>query len=161
MVLHDAGRERVEQQFDAVGREQRIGRALERRHVVGLRVDLAEDQVRRIEAVQRTHAVEQLVGDAVHDLADLAVDVRVQPAEIGHAGGGAHAAEKAVALDQQHPRAVARRAGGGGDAGRAAAEHDDVEFAEHRHLARRLGDQVGDSGVAHRGVGGRNWRVEW
>ena len=106
-MARDTGSERVEQQLDAGSDQQRVGRALERGHVVGLRVDLPEDQVRLVEPVERAHAIEQLVGDAVHHLADLAVHVGVQAAEVGDAGGRAHAAEKAVALDQQHARAVA------------------------------------------------------
>ena len=107
-----------------------VGRALEGSGVVGLRVRLAEDEVRLAEAAERTHALEQVVGDPVHDLADLAVHVGVQAAEVRDAGRGAHAAEKAVALDQQRARAMPCRRRRGGDAGRAAAEHDDVVFAE-------------------------------
>ena len=62
----------------------------------------------------------------------VAVHVGVQAAEVGDAGGRAHAAEKAVALDEQRARAVPRRRGRRGDAGRAAAEHDDVVLAERR-----------------------------
>ncbi|MNL59832.1 hypothetical protein D3C87_1835900 [compost metagenome] len=104
-------------------------------------MDLAQDQVRVVQAVHGAHAVEQLVGHAVHHLADVAVDVGVQPAEIGHAGGGAHAAQKAVAFHEQHACAIAGRAGGGQHAGRAAAQHHDVEFAVERHLAGGFGNE--------------------
>ena len=39
-------------------------------------------------------AAEHLVGDAVHDLADVAIDIGMQAAEIRHAGRRTHAAEK-------------------------------------------------------------------
>ena len=96
--------ERVKQDVDALAEQQVVGRALVGGGVVGLRRDLAEYAVRRVEAAEPVDAREQFVGDAVHDLPDLAVHVGVQSAEIGDAGGGAHAAEKAVAFDQQHLR---------------------------------------------------------
>ena len=92
---------------------------LERRGVVGLRQDLAEDEMRLVEAVERAHALEQVVGDAVDDLADLAVHIGVQAAEVGDAGGGAHAAEEAVALDEQRLRAARAAAVAGRDTRRA------------------------------------------
>ena len=58
--------------------------------------------MRRIQAAEPVDARQQVVGDAVDHLLDLAMHIGVQSAEIGDAGGGAHAAEKAVALDQQH-----------------------------------------------------------
>jgi hypothetical protein len=61
----------------------------------------AEQEVRLVQAVQGAHALQQLVGQAVHHLADLAVHIGVQAAEVGDAGRRAHAAEEAVALDQQ------------------------------------------------------------
>jgi hypothetical protein len=48
---------------------------------------------------------------------------------------------KAVALDQQGARAVPRRGAGGGDAGRPAAENDDVVLAVDRRPPRRLADR--------------------
>ena len=101
----------MEQQLDAGVEQQRVGGALEGGGVVGLGVDPAEDQVRLVQAAERAHPRQQVVGDAVHHLDDLAVHVGVQAAEVGHAGGGAHAAEEAVALDQQGAGAVPRRRG--------------------------------------------------
>ena len=128
----------MEQQVDAGLEKQRIGGAFEGRRVVGLGVDLAEDEVRLAQAAQGPHALEQVVGDAMHHLPDVAMDVGMQAAEIGDAGGGAHAAEKSVALDQQRVGAMAGRRRGGGDAGGSSAEHDDVVFAEHRCRSGRL-----------------------
>jgi hypothetical protein len=68
------------------------------------------------------------------------MDIGVQPAEIRHARRGAHAAEKAVALDQQRAPSCARRSHGRGDPGGPAAEHDDFILAVQRHLPRRLFD---------------------
>ena len=96
--------------------------------------------MRRVQAAEPVDARQQFVGDAVHDLADLAMDIGVQPAEIGDAGRGAHAAEKAVALDQQHLASVVAAAARRGDAGRSAAQHHHVVFAADRGLARRFGD---------------------
>ena len=120
-VHHDAGGERMKQHIDLARGEEIVGRAFIGRGVVSLRLGLAEDQMRLVETAERVDAAEQIVGDAVHDLADIAVHIGVQPAEIGHAGGSAHAAEEPVALDQQ--RLAPERAGGGGrgDAGRPAA----------------------------------------
>ena len=133
---HDAAGERVEERAGAGVGEHRVGRALEGGGVVGLGVDAAEDQVRRVQPAERAHAVEQVVGDAVHDLPDLAVHVGVQAAEVGDAGGGAHAAEEAVALDEQRRGAVPRSGGRRGDAGRPAAEDDDVALGMDRRAAR-------------------------
>ena len=142
--LAGADGEGVEQELHAVGHEHRIGGALERRHVVRLRVDLAEDEMRLVEAVERAHAVEQVVGNAVHDLPDVAEDVGVQAAEVGDAGRSAHAAEKAVALDQENACAVACRRRGRGNAGRTAAQHHDVERAEDGRVAGGLADRRHD-----------------
>jgi len=64
----------------------------------------------------------------------------VQAAEIRHPRGGSHAAEKAVALDEQRGPAGARGCDRGGDAGGTAAEDDDLELAYYRSGARGLGD---------------------
>ena len=96
--------------------------------------------MRFVETAEPVDARQQIVGDAVHDLTDIAVHVGMKPAEIGDAGGGAHAAEKAVAFDEK--RLPPERASGrsGGDAGGTAAEDDDLVVAEDRRLTRRLGD---------------------
>ncbi len=83
----------------------------------------------RVQAAQRIDARQQFGGHAVHHLADLAVHVGMQAAEVGDAGRRAHAAEKAVALHQQGAAAGLRGGGRGGHAGRAAAEHDHVVLA--------------------------------
>ena len=64
----------------------------------------------------------------------------MQPAEIGDTGGGAHAAEKAVALDDERAPAGARGSNGGRNAGGPAAEHDDFIFAVQRDFARGFSD---------------------
>ena len=130
----------MKQHVDFARGEKIVGRAFVGRGVVSLRLGLAEDQMRFVETAEPVDARQQIVGDAMHDLTDIAVHIGMQPAEIGDAGGGAHAAEKAVALDQQRfaPERAGRRSRG--DAGGAAAEHDDLVSAEDRRLTRRLGD---------------------
>ena len=70
----------------------------------------------------------------------------MQPAEIGDAGGRAHAAEKAVTLDQQRAPPGARGSHRRGNAGGPAAEHGDVIFAIDRHLACGFFDGFGRTG---------------
>ena len=140
VAADDADRDGVEQQLGARAEQHRVGRALERRGVVRLRQDLAEDEVRLVEAVERAHSLEQLVGDAAHDPSVRAVHVGVQAAEVGDAGRRAHAAEEAVALDDERARAAPRRRRRRREAGRAAAEDDDVVLAPDRRRSRRLGD---------------------
>ena len=148
-----AHRLRMEQQLGAAGQHELVGSDLEGRVVVGLRGDPpAEQPMRLVEPVQRAHAIEQLVGQAVHHLADLAVHVGVQAAEVGHTRGRAHAAQKTVTLHQQRALPGARGSGRGGDAGRPAAEHHDVEMAENRRLPCGLGD-AGGGGVGWGGHG--------
>ena len=147
-ILDDAAGEGVEQERDAAPEQHLVGRAFVGRGVVGLRHGAAEDRVGRVEAVEAGETREQFVGDAMHDLADLAVHIGVKSAEIGDARRRPHAAKKAVALDEQ--RAPPERAGRSrrGDAGRAAAEHDDVVFSAHGDFARGLADD-GRGGGGH------------
>ena len=91
-----------------------------------------------VQPAQRVDAAEQVVGHAAHQLLHLAAALAVQAGEVGHAAGRAHAAEEAVALDQQRARAVARGAHAAAMPGRAAADHHDVEFAEDRRSRARL-----------------------
>ena len=141
LVVHrHARRKRVKQQLRARAQHQVVGRALVGRHVVGLGLGLAEDQVRRVQSAQGVDALQQFVGDAAHHAADLAVDVGVQPAEVGDAGRRAHAAEETVALHEHGRAALARRRPGRGDARRAAAEHHDFGLAEDFCFSFRLGD---------------------
>ena len=52
VMHHDAGAERVEQDIDLVRGQQIVGRDLVGRGVVGLRQDLAEDQMRRVQPAE-------------------------------------------------------------------------------------------------------------
>ena len=151
---HDADGERVEQRYRRRARAGAVGRAFIGGGVVGLRAGLAEHQMRLVQAAESVDAREQIVGDAVHHLLDLAEHIGVQPAEIGHAGGGAHAAEEAVALDQHHLAAVLGGRRRGGDAGRAAAKHDDLVIAGDRGLPLGFGQErrrLRPSKTAHAG----------
>ena len=140
---HHAGPERVEEDVDLVGGEQIVGRDLVGRGVIGLREDFTENEMRRVQPVEPIDPRQQVGGDPLHHAVHLAMDVGVQPAEIGHARGRAHAAEEAITLDQQRAPPCPRRGNGGRDAGRPAAEHDDVIFAIERNLARRFFDGFG------------------
>src|SRR5437879_82183 len=71
----------------------------------------------------------------------LAIDIGMQPAKIRHARGRAHAAEEAVALDQQRAPPCARSRDSGRNARRSAAEDDDFIFAVDRNLPRGLFDR--------------------
>ena len=106
---HDAGTERMEEDVHLVTGEQFVGRDLVGGGVVGLGEDLAEDQMRRVEAVQMIDPRQQLGRHALHQPVGLAVDIAMQTAEVGDAGSRAHAAKEAVALDQQRLPSRARR----------------------------------------------------
>ncbi len=140
ILHHDAGAERMKENVDLVRGKQIIRRDLVGRGVVGLRKDLAQDQMRRVESVEPVDPRQQIGGDALHHPVHLAVNIGMQPAEIGNAGGGAHAAEKAVAFDQQRAPTSPRGSNRGSDACRPAAEHGDFIFAVERNLARGFFD---------------------
>ena len=110
VMHHDAGAERVKENIDLVRGQQIVGGDLVGRGVIGLRQDFSEDQMRRIEPAEPVDAPEQLGGDALHHPMHLAKNIGMQPAEIGDARRRPHAAEKAVALDQQRAPAGARAA---------------------------------------------------
>ena len=153
---HHPHRLGVEQYPRPAGQHQLVGRQLESGVVVGLRGDLAAEQgVRGVQAAQPVHARQQLVGQAMHHLLNLAEHVGVQATEIGHPGGRAHAAQKAVALHQQGAATGARGRRGRHDAGRAAAQHHHVVLAQHGGLAARFGQAGGRGGVG--GVHVRMW----
>jgi hypothetical protein len=131
---HDKG---MEKDLHARADEELVGRHLVCRHVVGLRHDLAvQRQVRRIDGIHFLQPLDHLIGDAVNDLAMLAMDIGVQAAEIRKARGRASPAEKTVALDQQRRMAAARRGRGSRDAGRTAAGDHHVELAQHARMPR-------------------------
>ena len=143
VLHHHAGAERMEEDIDLVGSQQIVGRDLVGRGVIGLRQDLAEHQMRRVQPAEPVDPRKQIGGDALHHPVHLAMNIGVQPAEIRHARGRAHAAEKAVALDQQRAPPGARGGDRSRDAGRPAAEHGDFIFAVDRDLARRFFDGFG------------------
>jgi 3-methyl-2-oxobutanoate hydroxymethyltransferase len=147
-IHHHAGAERVEQDVRLVAEQEIIGRALVRRGVVGLRLDLAECHMRLVQAPEPVDPRQQFICDAVHHLAMLAMDVGIEPAEAGDAGGGPHAPEEAVALDHQRLAAERRRRCSGRDAGRPAAQHHNVVFAAHGQMAFRLANGI----HTHRGM---------
>ena len=131
VLHHDAGAERMKENVDLVRGEQIVGRDLVGRGVIGLRKDLAEDQMRRVEPVEPVDPRQQIGGDALHHPVHLAMDIGMQPAEIRDAGGGAHAAEKAIALDQQRAPTGPRGGDRGCDARRARRR------ARRLHIRRR------------------------
>jgi len=79
------GAERVKQNFGAACKQQVVGRAFVGGGVVGLRLRLAEHEMRRVQPAEPVDARQDFVGDAVHHLADVAMHIGVEPAEIGHA----------------------------------------------------------------------------
>ena len=68
----------------------------------------------------------------------LAIDIGMQSAKIRHARGRAHAAEEAIALDQQRAPPGARSRDSGRNARRSAAEDCDFILAVDRNLPRGL-----------------------
>src|SRR5947209_7297613 len=94
--------------------------------------------MRRAEAAQAIDALEQLVGDAVHDLADLAVHIGMQSAEIRDACRRAHAPEEAVALHEQRGTAAPRRRCCRRNSGGSSTQDDDVVFTDDRRIAGGL-----------------------
>jgi hypothetical protein len=143
VVHHHAGAERMEQNIHLVGGEQIVGGNLVGRGVIGLRQNFPENQMRRVEPAETIDPAEQVRSDALHHPMHLAMDIGMQPAEIGDACGRAHAAEKAVALDQQRAAACARGSHGGGNTCGSAAEDNDFILAVQWHLPRRLFDGFG------------------
>ena len=63
--------------------------------------------MRRIQPAEPVDPCQQLGGNALHHPMHLAKHIGMQPAEIGHPRRRAHAAEKAIALDQQRAPAGA------------------------------------------------------
>ncbi len=136
VVMHrHAGAECMEQDIDLVGGQEIIGRDLVGRGVVGLRQDLAEHQMRRVQPAEPIDAIEQLGGYALHHPGHLAMDIGMQSAEVRHPRRRAHPAEKPIALDQQRAPPRTCRGDRGGNAGRSTAEHGDFIFAVERNLA--------------------------
>jgi hypothetical protein len=82
VIHHHTGAERMKEDVDLVGGEQIIRRDLVGRGVVGLRKNLAEDQMRRVEPIEPVDPRQQVGGDALHHPMHLAMDIGVQPAEI-------------------------------------------------------------------------------
>ena len=156
VLHHHAGAERMKEDVDLVRGQQIVGRDLVGRGVVGLRQDLAEDQMRRVEPVEPVDPRQQIGGDALHHPMHLAMNIGVQPAEIRHPRGRAHAAEKAVALDQQRAPPGARGSDRSGNAGGPAAEHGDFIFAVERNLARGFFDGFGRQVDRSRMASGRS-----
>ena len=69
-VHHHAGAERMEEDVGAVAEQQIVGGAFVGGGVVGLRLDLAERHMRLVQPAEPVDARQQLVGDAMHHLAD-------------------------------------------------------------------------------------------
>jgi hypothetical protein len=143
VMHHHAGAERVKQDIHLVRGQEIVGRDLVGRGVIGLCENLTQNEMRRVQPAEPVDPCQQVGSDPLHQAMHLAMNVGVQPAKIRDAGGRTHAAEEAIALDQQ--RAAARAGSGhrGGDPRRSAAEHGDVVFAIERNLTRRFFDGFG------------------
>src|SRR5882724_1318223 len=63
VMHHDTSTERMEENVDLVSAEQIVGRDLVGRGVVGLRENLAEDQMRRVQSAEPRDAPEQFGRD--------------------------------------------------------------------------------------------------
>ncbi len=96
--------------------------------------------MRRVQPAEPVDPRKQLGGDPLHHPVHLAINIGMQSAEIGDARRRPHAAEKAVALDQQRAPPGARSRDRRRDPGRAATEDGDVVLAVQRHLSGGLFD---------------------
>ena len=95
-----------------------------------------------VQPTQRIDARQQIVHHAMHQLLHFAVSATVQASEVGNAASGSHAAQKAIALNQQGAGAAFGRTEAGRQAGRPATNHDDIELAINRQRACRFGNGV-------------------
>jgi hypothetical protein len=154
VMHHHAGAERVEENIHAMAQEQIVGGDLVGRGVIGLRQNLSENQMRRVEPAEPIDAIEQIRRNAPHHPMHLAKNIGVQPAEIRDTRRGAHAAEEPITLDQQRAAARARRSHRRSDAGGPAAEDNDFIFAIQRHLPRGLFDGFAEQVCGFLIVGG-------
>ena len=143
--LHDAGGAvSVEQNLDAGGGKQFVGRDLVGGDIVGLGLDpVLNRKMRFPQPVHALQAIENVVEHAMNDELVLAVNVGMKTAEGAEPRRRAGAAEKAVTLDQDGGAAAASRRQRRRDAGGAAAQDDDLIFAEDRRLTGRLGEGSG------------------
>ncbi len=133
----------MKEDLDARCRQKLVEHDLVGRDIVGLRVDsIAEERMRLCEPAKRAQAIEDLVRHAVHNLPVLAAEVRVQPAEVGEAGGGASSTEKPVALQKNRRATGSRSRDRCGNARRPAAEHDDFVLAVQRRAAGFFLDEL-------------------
>src|SRR5687768_3010710 len=90
----------MEQQTCARRRQKIVRSDLVGSSIVSLRACASKDGVGLVQAAQTVNAGQQLISNPMHNLLDLPVDVRMQAAEIGHTGGGPHAAQKAISFYQ-------------------------------------------------------------
>jgi hypothetical protein len=128
----------VEQQVDTCGFEHRIGGTLECSSVVGLGVDLSEDQVGLVESIQLAHMAQQVIGHTVHHLAYLTEHVGVQSAEVRDSACSSHAAQKSVVFRKKYFGPILAGSRGGGDACRTTSKDDNIVVADNRDFSRRL-----------------------
>src|SRR5258705_9540979 len=77
------------------------------------------------------NTIEKTVGDTVDHLSGLAVHQTKKPGKVGDSSRGAHAAQKAVTLDDEHVGAISGSGCGGCEARRAATDDNYVKGSEH------------------------------
>jgi hypothetical protein len=134
----------MKQQLRAGSRDHLIRGNFESRVVIGLSRDLAAEQhVWRVQPAEVAHACQQIIRYAVDDLFDRAMHIGMQTAEIGDPRSRSHAAQKAIALDQERALASARRGRGRCNSGRAAPQNNNIEFTEDRRLPAWLCEGAG------------------
>ena len=92
---------------------------------------------RRIRTAELGRVLQKLKGYSP----DVLLAEMAELADRRHQRACRHAADKAIALDQQRLCAVARRGNGRDEPGRTAAANDHVVAARHRHIPGRLTDR--------------------
>ena len=99
-LRHDANAKGVKEQIDAAAKQQIVGGCLVGGGVVSEPLVLPRTRCGALRPPSRSMRASRCVGYAVHDLADIAMNVGEQAAERGDAGGGPGLPRKAVPLNQ-------------------------------------------------------------
>jgi hypothetical protein len=82
--------------------------------------------MRLVQSIEPIDPREQIGRNASHDAMHLTMHIGVKPAEIGDAGRRTHAAEEAIAFDEQRAPPGSRGSHRGRDAGGTNAEHGGI-----------------------------------
>src|SRR5262245_33465640 len=99
--------------------------------------------MRGVETAEPIDPRQEVIGHAMHNPPDIAVNVGEEAAEIGDARRRPCPAEKTVPLDQDGPATVSRGRCGRRNAGGTATKDDNLVIAVDRNAARWLVNELG------------------